>query len=212
MPISAEKLERAIDRWERYIHADPADLLVQAGVLHAEFEALHPFLDGNGRIGRMLVPLFLWQRQVIQQPVFYISAYFETNRDQYYESLLAVSRDDDWTGWCRFFLKAVHEQAADNLAKTQGILDLYDRLKRTVSDATRSPHAIHALDWIFSQPVFATPSFAQGTGLPTSTASRILHQLRSCGILMEIRAGSGPSPAILAFPDLLAIVEDTETL
>ncbi len=210
VPIGADGLEDAISRWEGYIHTGSADRLVQAGIVHAEFEALHPFLDGNGRVGRMLVPLFLWQRGIIQQPVFYISAYFEAHRDQYYENLLAVSRDDNWTGWCRFFLDAVREQASDNLAKAQGILDLYERLKQTVSEATRSRHSIQALDWIFSQPVFARPYFARGTGLATSTASRILDQMRSCGILTEIRAGSGPSPAILAFPDLLRAVEGPE--
>ena len=107
--------------WERYIHEDTPDRLVQLAVLHAEFEALHPFLDGNGRLGRMLVPLFLWQHSLIRAPMFYISAYFEARRDSYYDGLLAVSRDDDWTGWCRFFLEAVRAQAEENLAKTQGI-------------------------------------------------------------------------------------------
>lgn len=102
--------------WERYAHADAPDRLVQVAVLHAEFEALHPFLDGNGRIGRMLVPLFMWQAGLIHRPMFYISAYFEARRDEYYERLLAVLRDDDWIGWCRFFLEAVRAQAEDNLA------------------------------------------------------------------------------------------------
>ena len=113
------ELPDAMSAWERYAHDDAPDRLVQLAILHAEFEALHPFLDGNGRLGRMLVPLFLWQSGLIRQPMFYISAYFEARRDAYYDGLLAVSRDDDWTGWCRFFLEAIRTQAEDNLAKAQ---------------------------------------------------------------------------------------------
>jgi len=96
VPISADKLPDAMSAWERYLHADAPDRLVQLAIVHAEFEALHPFLDGNGRLGRMLVPLFLWQNGLIQRPMFYLSAFLEAHRDEYYERLLAVSRDDDW--------------------------------------------------------------------------------------------------------------------
>ena len=143
VPIGADKLPEAMSAWERYIHIDAADQLVQLAILHAEFEALHPFLDGNGRLGRMLVPLFLWQRGLIRSPMFYISAYFETRRDAYNDGLLAVSRDDDWTGWCQFFLEAVRVQAQDNLKKAQGIIDLYEEMKRRVADLTQSRYAVH---------------------------------------------------------------------
>ena len=91
VPVSLGRLADAMSRWERYIHQDMPDVLVQAANLHAEFEAMHPFLDGNGRLGRMLVPLFLWQRGCIERPLFYISAYSAANRDTYCERLLAVS-------------------------------------------------------------------------------------------------------------------------
>ena len=91
VPIRADKLPEAMGAWERDIHRAAPDPLVQLAILHAEFEALHPFLDGNGRLGRMLVPLFLWHAGLIRAPRFYISAYFETRRDAYYDGLLAVS-------------------------------------------------------------------------------------------------------------------------
>lgn len=207
VPISPERLVDAMSRWERYIHQDTPDLLVQAGILHAEFEALHPFLDGNGRLGRMLVPLFMWQRGMIRRPTFYISAFFEANRDAYYEKLLAVSRDDDWTGWCRFFLDAVQAQADDNLAKTQRILDLYNELKYRVAEVTRSHYAIRTLDWAFKQPIFSSSRFAKEAGIPKPSAHRILTELRRDGILNEILAARGSRSAILAFPALLDIVE-----
>ena len=107
VPISADKLDAAMGSWESFIHAEFPDRLVQLAIVHAEFESLHPFLDGNGRIGRMVLPLFLWQAGILRMPYFYLSAYFEANKDSYVERLLAISRDGDWTGWCRYFLEAV---------------------------------------------------------------------------------------------------------
>jgi len=207
VPIDAAKLQDAMGIWERFIHSDAPDRLVQLGLLHAEFEALHPFLDGNGRLGRMFVPLFLWQRGLIGRPVFYISGYFEARRDAYYEHLLAVSRDGDWTRWCAFFLEAVRVQSEDNLAKARRILVLYQELKSRAPEMTRSQYAIRALDWIFERPVFSSSWFIQFAGIPEATARRFLGVLREGGILTEIRPARGRRPAILAFPDLLSIAE-----
>ena len=207
VPIGADKLPEAMSAWENYLNQDAPDRLVQLAVLHAEFEALHPFLDGNGRLGRMLVPLFLWQCGLIGQPMFYISAYFEARRDAYYEGLLAVSRDDDWTGWCRFFLQAVRAQAEENLTKARGILDLYESMKGQVAHITRSPYAIHTLDWIFEHPIFNSSGFASSAKIPSRTARRILTKLREHEILWVIRPGNGRRGTILVFPDLLNIAE-----
>jgi Fic family protein len=179
VPIGADKLPDAMSAWERYIHSDVPDRVVQLAILHAEFEALHPFLDGNGRLGRMLVPLFMWQMGLIQRPMFYISAFFEARRDEYYERLLAVSRDDDWAGWCRFFLESVRAQAEDNLTKTRAILGLYEEMKRRVAEMTRSQYAIHTLDWIFERPIFKSSDFVAAAGIPAPTARRFL-SLVSC--------------------------------
>ena len=147
----------AMSAWEKYIHTETPDLLVQAAVLHAEFEAIHPFLDGNGRLGRMLIPLFLWKRGLIRVPAFYISAYLENHRPAYFERLLAVSRDDDWTGWARFFLQAVQKQAEINSAKSEEMICLYDNMKNHFMERIRSQYALHTLDWIFKKPIFPAP-------------------------------------------------------
>jgi Fic family protein len=202
-PIGAEKLADAMSAWERYAHSDPPDRLVQLAILHAEFEALHPFLDGNGRLGRMLVPLIMWQAGLVQRPMFYISAYFEARRDSYYERLLAVSRDDDWTGWCRFFLEALQAQAEDNLARSRAILGLYESMKRRVAESTRSQYAIHALDWIFQRPVFRSTDFVAEAGIPAPTAKRLLGVLRKERVLKTLAGGRGSRAARLAFPELL---------
>ena len=210
VPVGADRLAEALGKWEHYIHEDAHDLLIQTAVIHAEFEAMHPFLDGNGRLGRMLVPLFLWQRGLIRRPTFYISAYFERNRDEYYERLLAVSRDDDWTGWCAFFLKAVRTQAEENLSKTKGILDLYESMKTPVREATISSYAIDALDWIFQNPVFSSSHFAANSGIPASTARRVLRGLIEGEILKTLIPARGRRPAILLFSDVLNIAEGNE--
>lgn len=212
VPISAEKLPDAMGAWERYAHSDAPDRLVQLAILHAEFEALHPFLDGNGRLRRMLVPLFMWQVGLIQRPMFYISAFFEASRDEYYDRLLAVSRDGDWTGWCRFFLQAVQSQAEENQQRATQILELYERMKRELPELTRSQYAILALDWIFARPIFKSSDFVASAGIPEATAKRILQLLRSGEdpVLRDLIEASGRRAAVLCFPALLNIAEGTE--
>jgi Fic family protein len=207
VPIGADRLPEAMSAWERYLHADAPDRLVQLAIVHAEFEALHPFLDGNGRLGRLLVPLFLWQNGVIQRPMFYLSAFLEARRDEYYERLLAVSRDGDWTGWCHFFLRAIKTQAEENQRKAADILALYERMKREVTELTRSQYAIHALDWIFERPIFKSSDFVASSGIPAPTAKRILGVLRGAGMLKVLVEAGGNRPATLCLPALLNIAE-----
>jgi len=207
VPISADKLPDAMSAWEKFANNEAPDRLVQLAILHAEFEALHPFLDGNGRLGRMFVPLFMWQVGLIQSPMFYISAYFEKDRDAYYNRLTLVSKDKNWTGWCRFFLEAVRSQAEDNHKKAKGILDLYNSMKPRVLAATRSQYAIHALDWIFRQPIFKGSDFVATAKIPETTAKRILTNLRRDGIIKPWSEEMGPRSSVFAFVDLLNIAE-----
>lgn len=206
-PISVDKLPQAVGEWEKYIHYDAPDKLVQLAILHAEFEALHPFLDGNGRLGRMLIPLFLFQSGLIQSPMFYISAYFEANRDQYYERLLAVSRDNDWTGWCVFFLEAIREQAEQNRRKASAILELYNRKKSEVVEQTHSQYAILALDWMFQRPIFSSSDLVKSSSIPKPTASRIIAILREHRMIKELIVGRGRKASVFAFSELLNIAE-----
>ncbi|KJU85986.1 filamentation induced by cAMP protein Fic [Candidatus Magnetobacterium bavaricum] len=208
VPISADKLPEAMSRWEEYVNDDKViDRLVQLAVLHAEFEAMHPFLDGNGRIGRMLIPLFLYQAALLKQPMFYISDYLEANKDEYYGRLLAVSKDDDWTGWCVFFLKAVHAQAVKNDSKATAIIKLYNEMKKEFAELTHSQYAIHSLDWIFGRPIFKGSDFIKQSGIPKPTASRILNVLKDKNILSEIIQGSGRRSSTFAYTRLLNIAE-----
>lgn len=207
VPIDAAGLPAAMDAWERYANEDAPDRLVQLAILHAEFEALHPFLDGNGRLGRMFVPLFLWQTRIIRAPMFYLSAYLEARREEYYERLLAVSRDGDWTGWCAFFLDAVRMQAETNHRRASDILALYESMKPKLRELTRSQYVVNALDWIFARPIFKGSDFVGSAGIPATTAKRILGVLKQSGVLKALSAGVGSRAAIWMFPELLNIAE-----
>jgi Fic family protein len=207
VPISWDQLPDGVSAWEKYIHADAPDRLVQLAILHVEFEALHPFMDGNGRMGRMFVPLFLFKTGLLSRPTFYISAFFERNRDEYYERLRAVSRDGTWTGWAVFFLKAVQAQAEQNQSKAQAILKLYETRKAWMTESTRSLYAIHALDFLFRRPVFETSEFTGQKSIPKPTAHRILGLLRKHGVFKVLRESRGQRSGVLAFRELLNIVE-----
>lgn len=207
VPPNADRIADLMSRWEKYLHSDALDSLVQLAVIHAEFESIHPFLDGNGRLGRLIVPLFLVHKGILENPNFYLSAYLESHRDEYYDSLLAVSSKNDWTGWCAFFLRAVIEQAEANQAKAKAILNLYEEKKDWIATIARSQHAVRALDWFFSRPIFKTPDFVSSTKIPDATANRIVKVVRDAGLLVVVREPSGSSPAILAFAELLNIAE-----
>ena len=171
---------------------------------------MHPFLDGNGRLGRMCIPLFMHQAGLIHRPMFYISAYFEVNREEYYDRLLAVSRDDDWSGWCLFFLEAVRQQAEQNLVKANAVLDLYNGMKLKIAEMSHSQFSIHALDWIFEQPIFNSSDFVRASGIPKPTAARILRVLRDENILQVWQEARGRKPAVYGYSDLLNVAEGYE--
>lgn len=209
VPIPAVYLPTAMANWERYANEEPTDRLVQLAILHAEFEALHPFLDGNGRLGRLLVPLYLWKTGIIRAPMFYLSAYLEARREEYYDRLLAVSRDGDWTGWCRFFLEAMRMQAEANHQKASAILSLYGAMKPRLHELTRSRYVVHTLDWMFERPIFKSADFVEAAGIPAATARRILGVLQKRRVLRALTPARGRRAAILAFPELLNIAEGT---
>lgn len=207
IPIAPGRVEDGMSRWERYLHEDAPDRLVQLAIVHAEFESLHPFLDGNGRVGRMLVPLFLYERKLLHTPMFYVSEFLEQHRQEYYDGLLAVSSHDDWTGWCVFFPTALIQQAVKNEQKARQILSLYNAKKDWVVSVTHSQYCIAVLDFVFNRPVFNSSDFIEGSGIPAPTARRILRQLAENGLLKPLRAASGRRAAIFAFPELLNITE-----
>ena len=213
VPTSADNLQGGMDEWERYLEsaAEP-DVLVQLAILHVEFESIHPFADGNGRLGRMLIPLYLFQRRLLASPDFYMSGYLEANREEYQERLRAVSRDGNWTQWCAFFLRGIVQQAAENERKARAILKLYARLLGEVVELTHSQHALRAVEFIFSTPIFTAPAFTDHSKIPKPTAARLLSILRDNRLLITIREGKGRRPGIYAFQELLDVAEGKDVL
>jgi Fic family protein len=205
VPPSPENVMPAMSNWEKYLHVDDKDPLVQLAIIKAQFELIHPFLDGNGRIGRILIPIFLYFKELLSSPIFYLSSYLEKNRSVYYERLNAISRDSDWNGWIRFFLGAVVEQAIENSKKARAILDLYDRMKQTVPEITRSQHAIQVIDTIFRHPVFQGSEFTERTGIPKVSSSRILKQLKDHNLILTLFEARGRRSAYFMFSELIRI-------
>jgi len=207
IPAEPLHLMEHLSNFEKYIHYDEEDRLVQLAIIHAQFELIHPFIDGNGRLGRILVPLFLYEKGLLGSPMFYVSAYLESNRSIYYEKLLGISRDSDWKGWISFFLTAVTEQAIKNSEKAKAILALYEKMKTSVVKMTHSQFSIQALDSLFNRPVFKTTDFTQSSGIPRASAMRILNSLKEHKLLLPLRHGRGRQAGILIFKELIDIVQ-----
>lgn len=211
IPVAPEHLASGMDGWEKFMASDDQlDPLVQLALVHVEFEALHPFLDGNGRLGRMLIPLYLFKKGLLSSPNFYMSGYLEKKREIYQESLRAVSREDAWSKWCIFFLQGIIEQSAENERKARSILSLYERVKTQVVDITHSQHAIRAVDFLFQQPIFTATHFTRYSDIPKPSAARFLAVLREEGLLQTIREGKGRRPGIYAFRELINVAEGDE--
>jgi len=208
IPIPQAHLQFGMDNWAKYVsETRELDTLVQLAIVHAEFEALHPFKDGNGRLGRMIIPLFLYERKILSGPNFYMSGYLEARREEYIEALRRISRNGSWTEWCQFFLSGLIEQASENQARAQSIIELNRKMSGQVAEATHSEHASSAVEFLFSNPIFASSHFVEYSHIPRPTALRFLRVLRDKGVLRVIVEGSGPRPAIYAFPELLNIAE-----
>lgn len=207
IPPAPPMLMDALANWEEYLYSTERDPLVQLAILKAQFELIHPFLDGNGRIGRMLVPIILYHKKILSRPMFYISAYLERNREAYYQRLLAISRDGDWNGWISFFLQALVLQSEENSVKARAILGLYNDMKTRVPEITRSQYSIQAIDVLFSSPIISSSDFAARSRIPDRTAKRIIQRLEQENILRKIREGKGNKPPAYLFPSLLDLIE-----
>jgi len=173
-----------------------------------EFEALHPFEDGNGRIGRIIITLMLWSSGVISTPNFYISRFMEEHKEEYIDRMREVSKSSDWTGWILFFLEAIKEQAAYNLSMTNKIGDLYEEMKHTFSELTGSKHAISYLDAVFTMPIFKNQQISKISGISPATVNRFSSSLceEQKGILKIVREGAGRRATIFSFEPLLEII------
>lgn len=207
VPIDAHLIPDAMSWFERYIHNETQyDDLIKVAILHAEIEAIHPFLDGNGRLGRIFIPLYLSEKQLISSPSFYISNYFEKNRDSYYDLLLHISKSNDWLTWCKFFIRGVSEQSQENLERARNIISYYRELKDKIPQITKSQYGITALDFIFKKNYFHSLDFFEHTSIPKPTAQRLLKTFVDQKILYCAQ-GKGRQPNFYVFKHLIDIAD-----
>lgn len=207
VPPNPLQLMDHLQAWENYLDSEDIDPIVQTAIVHAQFELLHPFKDGNGRIGRLIIPLFLYSKGRLTNPMFYLSAYMESHRDEYYERLRGISMDGDWTGWCAFFLRAVIYQAKENGRTLREIMDLYEATKIQVRDITNSPHSPQLIDALFDRPIFTAADIAKRADVPKPTIHKLIKNLLDEGVLEVVREAAGRRPAILTFAELLNTLE-----
>jgi Fic family protein len=187
IPPPVEEMHLALDRLEKFIHAS-SDIppLARLALIHYQFEAIHPFLDGNGRLGRLVVVLLLIEWGMLSQPLLYLSAFFEAHRLEYCQHLLAVSWDGEWESWLLFFLQAISSQAVDAIDRIVRLGKLRDSYRERLRKERAAERLFKTLDVLFERPVFSIRQLAAALSLPYRTAQRYVERLEASGILREV--------------------------
>lgn len=187
VPPPVDEMKVCLGELEKYFHAD-SDLpaLVRLALIHYQFEAIHPFLDGNGRIGRLLITLLLIKEELLSQPILYLSAFFERNRDEYYRLLLSVSQKGTWREWIKYFLQGVAEEAKDALERANLVIDLWTFYRQKIQNERHSVSTLTLLDEIIKTPVMTYPKAQKILGVTNRAARQNVDKLVELGLLREI--------------------------
>jgi Fic family protein len=187
VPPPPTELPGLLEDFARYLAA-PGELppLIRLALVHYQFEAIHPFDDGNGRLGRLLLPLLLSDWGLLNQPLIYLSDYFERNRDAYVDGLLHVSQQGDWHGWIRLFLDALETQANDGLRRSEQLLLLREHYRALFQTGGGSARVLQVIDELFGRPMLTITYVAEQLSVNFSTAQNIVERLEGQGIVTEI--------------------------
>jgi Fic family protein len=187
VPPPPDQMHAALDALEKYLHAqDDQPELVRLALIHYQFEAIHPFLDGNGRIGRLLVSLLLVHWGLLPLPLLYLSAFFEAHRDEYYDLLMAVSERGAWSEWVAFFLRGVGEQARDAVARATRLQDLQLEWRSQLQEGGVPAWILGLMDMLFETPLVSGQMVQKRFGVSHPTAMKGIRRLEDMGILREI--------------------------
>jgi Fic family protein len=205
VPPPADELMACLGAWEKFLHDDALPPLVQAALAHSQFEAIHPFLDGNGRVGRLLITLLLIEKGVLPGPLLYLSAFFESTRREYYARLLAVTEQGEWEEWVTYFLTGVAQQAEDALGRIQRIDDLLVHWRKRLAKATsRLPEQMTEL---FTQnPFWTVNKLSKTLDVAFTTAQRAVDRLESAGIV--VLSGTAKRNRVYCARAILEILEE----
>lgn len=188
VPPPPEELPQAMSDLERFLHSDSQlPVLVQVGLVHAQFETIHPFLDGNGRVGRLLITFLLTERKLLSQPVLYLSHYFKRYRPEYYDRLQAVRDTGDWEGWLSFFLRGVAEVSREAANTARAILEMREmyRARITAEMGRAAGNAHKVMDYLFKRPIVAVSDVQKLLGITTAGANNLVNRLVKIGLLRE---------------------------
>jgi Fic family protein len=206
VPPPPERLWECLDAFEKALYGEPAlPPLLAIAFLHYQFEAIHPFIDGNGRVGRLLVTLLLAEWDLLPDPLLDLSAYIEPRRDEYYARLLAVSRAADWAGWARYFLAAVEHQALDVAGRAGRLQTLRDNYRARVATARSSGLLGTLVDALFDTPVLSIPTAARVLDVTHRAARLNIDKLVDAAILTEV--GNRARYKLFLAPHILDVIE-----
>jgi len=187
VPPPPSEMMDALAGLETFLHAQiDLPIPVMAGLVHAQFETIHPFVDGNGRIGRLLITFLLCQRGLLRRPLLYLSHYLRRHRDEYYSRLMAVRDQGDWEGWLKFFLRGVGEVANQATETARQILHLRETHRQFVSEKTSTTNALRFLDYLYQRPVVTAGLVGRALEVSPPTANGLVNQFFNIGLLSEL--------------------------
>jgi Fic family protein len=184
VPPPPEQVRPGLNQWAEFLRDRSLPVLVQVGLLHYQFEAIHPFRDGNGRVGRLLVALLLAERRVLAQPLLSLSAYIDATRAEYYDRLQGVSRHGEWEEWLEYFLIGVARESEDAISRAERITSLLAEWRKQAADAGRA--ALQLVDLIAGNPYVTIGGVASRLGVAFTTAQRAVEALTSSGVLLPV--------------------------
>jgi Fic family protein len=209
IPPPPDEVETCLAAWEKFVHESELPPLVTIALAHYQFEAIHPFLDGNGRVGRLLISLFLIERQILPTPLLYLSAFFEAARREYYDGLRGVSERGEWNEWLEYFLQGVARMSEDALSRAARINSkLIEWQKKVAGDSTNAP--LRVVELLAANPFITVKGAAEKLGVAFTTAQRAIERLERLGIVKQ--SGDAKRDRVYCAKALLDILEEPARL
>ena len=209
VPPPVDAMKEALDALEKYLYTQSElPVLIRLALIHYQFEAIHPFLGGNGRIGRLLITLLLCTEGILPQPLLYLSAFFERHRQEYYRLLLAVSQKGAWSEWITFFLKAISTQAQDVIRRSDKLLSLWKNYRTRMQETRASALLLQLIDHLFAYPAITNASASHKLSVTPRSAQINIDKLVAAGILQEA-TGQRRNRVYIA-PEVIDIIEEQE--
>lgn len=212
VPPPPHEVPTALANLETFLHDEtPMPTLIKVGLAHAQFETIHPFLDGNGRVGRLLITFLLCERQILRRPLLYLSCYFKQNRTEYYDRLQAVRDKGDWEGWLKFFLRGVCEVSQQATETARRIVSLRESCRQTITAQLggNAASALTLLEELFRRPVVSVQYVSDAIQLAYSNANKLVSRLEELGFLREITGRKRGRR--FAYQPYLDLFEESET-